>query len=57
MRSGTLKLQDREERRTRLEAEILDALQSKVLTIGPEELDGRSLVAVLREKLAKKQSS
>ena len=45
--------QDKEQRRTRLEAELLDALQTKELAIAPEELQGRSLVAVLREKLAR----
>ena len=44
--------QDKEQRRTRLETELLDALQSKEFMISPEELRGRSLVAVLREKLA-----
>jgi hypothetical protein len=38
----------------RLAAELLDALQSKELVIAPEELNGRSLVEVLREKLATK---
>jgi len=45
--------QDKEQRRSRLEAELLDALQTKELVITPEELNGRSLVAVLREKLAR----
>jgi len=45
--------QDKEQRRSRLEAELLDALQTKELAITPEELNGRSLVAVLREKLAR----
>jgi hypothetical protein len=31
----------------------LDALQSKEFVITPEELSGHSLVAVLREKLAR----
>jgi antitoxin ParD1/3/4 len=44
--------QDKEQRRSRLETELLDALQSKEFIITPEELHGRSLVAVLREKLA-----
>jgi hypothetical protein len=30
---------------------LLDALQSKEFVITPEELSGRTLVAVLREKL------
>jgi antitoxin ParD1/3/4 len=46
--------QDKEQRRSRLEAELLDALQSKEFVIAPEELNGRTLVAVLREKLAQK---
>jgi antitoxin ParD1/3/4 len=46
--------QDKEQRRSRLETELLDALQSKEFVIAPEELNGRSLVAVLREKLAQK---
>lgn len=46
--------QDKEQRRSRLETELLDALQSKELLISPEELQGRSLVAVLREKLRAK---
>ena len=45
--------QDKEQRRTRLENELLDALQSKDLVISPEELNGRSLVSILREKLAR----
>jgi len=45
--------QDKEQRRSRLESELLDALQTKELAITPEELNGRSLVAVLREKLAR----
>jgi len=45
--------QDKEQRRSRLETELLDALQSKELAIAPEELSGRTLVSVLREKLAR----
>jgi antitoxin ParD1/3/4 len=45
--------QDKEQRRSRLETELLDALQTKEFLIAPEELNGRSLVAVLREKLAR----
>ena len=45
--------QDKEQRRSRLETELLDALQTKELTIAPEELKGRTLVSVLREKLAR----
>jgi antitoxin ParD1/3/4 len=39
--------QDKEQHGSRLESELLDALQS------PEELRGRTLAAVLREKLAR----
>jgi len=46
--------QDKERRRSRLETELLDALQSKEFVIAPEELNGRTLVAVLREKFAQK---
>jgi len=45
--------QDKELRRSRLESELLDALQTKDLVMSPEELSGRSLVSVLREKLAR----
>jgi antitoxin ParD1/3/4 len=45
--------QDKEMRRSRLEADLLDALQSRQIAISPEELNGRSLVSVLREKLAR----
>ena len=45
--------QDKEQRRSRLEAELIDALQSKQITIAPEELADRSLVSVLKEKLAR----
>jgi antitoxin ParD1/3/4 len=45
--------QDKEQRRARLETELLDALQSKELAIAPDELSGRTLVSVLREKLAR----
>jgi len=45
--------QDKEQRRSRLETELLDALQSKEFMITPEELNGRTLVSVLRERLAR----
>jgi antitoxin ParD1/3/4 len=45
--------QDKESRRSRIETELLDALQTRELAISPEELHGRSLVSVLREKLAR----
>jgi antitoxin ParD1/3/4 len=44
---------DKEQRRSRLEAELLDALQTKEIAIAPEELRGRTLVSVLREKLGR----
>jgi len=45
--------QDKEQHRSRLELELLEALQTKDLVIAPEELSGRTLVSVLREKLAR----
>jgi antitoxin ParD1/3/4 len=45
--------QDKEQRRTRLENELISALQTKQIHIDPEELKNGSLVAILREKLAK----
>ena len=45
--------QDKEQRRSRIEADLLDALQSKEIVVAPEELQGRSLVSVLREKLGR----
>lgn len=45
--------QDKEQRLLRVEAELLDALQTRQIAIAPEELAGRSLVTVLREKLAR----
>ena len=47
---GTLK------RRARVKSMLLDALQTKGLVVTPEELNGRSLVAVLREKMTAKES-
>jgi antitoxin ParD1/3/4 len=44
---------DKEQHRSRLESELLDALQTKELIIAPEELKGRTLVSVLREKLGR----
>jgi len=44
--------QDKELRRSRLESELLDALQTKDFAIGADELKGRTLLSVLREKLA-----
>lgn len=45
--------QDKEQRRSRVEAELLEALQSRQITIAPGELTERSLVSVLKEKLAR----
>ena len=42
---------------TGIETELLDALQTKNIRITPEDLKGRSLVAVLREKLARSCST
>jgi antitoxin ParD1/3/4 len=45
--------QDKEQRRTRIEETLIDALETKQIAIAPEELNGRSLVSILREKLAR----
>ena len=45
--------QDKEHRRSGIETELLEALQTKQISIAPAELEGRSLVSVLREKLAR----
>jgi len=45
--------EDKEKRRERLEADLIHALQTKQLMIAPEEMAGRSLVSVLRKKLAR----
>ncbi len=45
--------QDKELRRSRMETELLDALQTRELAISAEELKGCSLVSILREKLAR----
>jgi antitoxin ParD1/3/4 len=45
--------QDKEQRRARLDADLLEALQTKEIAVAPEELKGRSLASVLREKLAR----
>jgi antitoxin ParD1/3/4 len=44
--------EDRERRRERLETVLLEALETRPLEVDPEGLHGRSLVSVLREKLA-----
>lgn len=45
--------QDKEQRRAQIEKQLLDALETKGIAIAPDELHGRSLVSVLREKLAR----
>jgi antitoxin ParD1/3/4 len=45
--------QDKEQRRTHMEAELLEALATRQIAIAPEELHDRTLVSVLREKLAR----
>ena len=47
VRQGTLK------HRAQVESVLLDALQTKELVVTTEELNGRGLVSVLREKLAR----
>ncbi len=44
--------QDKEQRRALLETELIEALQGEDYVITPDELKGRTLVSVLREKLA-----
>ena len=48
VRQGTLK------QRALLEAELIEAFQGEALAISPNELKGRALVSVLREKIAEK---
>jgi antitoxin ParD1/3/4 len=45
--------QDKEQRRARLEAELLSALKAREISVTPEELRKRPLVSLLREKLKK----
>jgi antitoxin ParD1/3/4 len=45
--------QDKEQRRALLEAELIEALQGEDYVISPDELKGRTLVSVLREKLGR----
>jgi antitoxin ParD1/3/4 len=45
--------EDKERRRERMESDLIQALQTRDFTISPEDLHGRSLVAVLREKLGR----
>jgi antitoxin ParD1/3/4 len=46
--------QDKEQRRSLMETELLEALQSREIAIAPGELKGRSLVSVLRDKLGRR---
>ncbi|WP_420237970.1 ribbon-helix-helix domain-containing protein [Telmatobacter bradus] len=46
--------QDKEQRRSRLESELLDALETRSIVLNPQEIEGRSIVSVLREKLAQR---
>jgi antitoxin ParD1/3/4 len=46
--------QDKEQRRSRLESELLDALETRSIVLAPQEIEGRSIVSVLREKLAQR---
>ena len=45
--------QDKEQRRTHLEAELLDALRTEHIAISAKDLKSGSLVSVLRKKLAR----
>ena len=45
--------QDKERHRTRLEAELLEALETKQIVISPQELQAGNLVSILRKKLAR----
>jgi len=45
--------QDNERRSARLEEQLLDALESRLIAVLPAELNDRSLVSALREKLAR----
>jgi antitoxin ParD1/3/4 len=45
--------QDKEQWRTRLEAELLEALETKQIVISPQELQAGNLVSILRKKLAR----
>ena len=46
--------QDKEQRRSALEIELLEALETRQIAISASEMEGRNLVAVLREKLGRK---
>ena len=45
--------QDKEQRRSLLETELIEALQGEDYVITPDALKGRTLVSVLREKLGR----
>ena len=45
--------QDKEQRRSLLETELIDALQGEDDVITPDEWKGRTLISVLREKLGR----
>jgi antitoxin ParD1/3/4 len=45
--------QDKEQRRALLETELIEALQGQALAISPDELKGRTLISILREKLGR----
>lgn len=45
--------QDKEQRLAQVENKLLEALQSRKISISPEELNGRTLISVLKEKLAR----
>jgi hypothetical protein len=45
---------DGERQRPRIETVLCEALQTQEMVIAPKELNGRSLVTVLREKLSSK---
>jgi hypothetical protein len=54
MKKGRFVCQETLRRRAQVEAVLQDALQTRELVIAPEELNGRSLVTVLRDKLKSK---
>ncbi len=45
--------QDKERRLTRIESELIEALQYRQISIAADELRGRGVISVLREKLEK----
>ena len=46
--------QDKDQRRALLETELIEALQGEDFAVSPDELKGRTLVSLLREKIAEK---